>query len=739
MSIPSHAASTQFTENMLATSPSPCERCKVVINPGEPRLYIAPQGRPDLPGKYVCKKCFDYYCSKPSTTLARGTQSHTTTGNASTLPAPTPLPNPMQTIAYSSKGAPTEVRVESVRRLVNQSQRQGAHSPLGRVTAIPLPSVHAASVYQRSGASHSAPSLLLNTTEHVLPSSGYSIDHLQYAQERHKWSNMAYKGAKPRNDVSSRPKEEVRVIFQVWYEVLGDKPIKTALKEGKAVSHSISSANLIVLARETMLRPLTRLVPNFPWDLSATVLRESKFWHDVSNEDASLPYFAERFLKDKPGSKSGSTSTSKVFVAPKTPIEFALLIDRSQWLASEDFLENGTSTSIAGSHGLRARTGTESSKAWSLSSNSNQSSAKRKTPPSPQKSIQSKSPMPKRVHTTPATTSPERSTSKVVVESFTPLDPESVRKGVLLGVESAILEQKRLFDSKITERVSCYSIDPISFNDLCNGKPIIDRNEHLAYLSYYPEAGFLGKGTFKTAHSATLRWISSSPSQGLTPTNGSSLQVALKRPYDDRHTRGALKRFNCEDEGRKVHTEATNLGWASSLLKFSYHFIDDFVNRHPHPPFDIPRFRFVEGAIAYAEKPIEAGSSKAPVTSHRAVYLLEELIPTDTPFLKYIHNGEAVPLQDAWEPGYETGVFLCFIQHVQFAQTHGQAYVSDFQGAGNLLTDPQIMSHPDLAQSADGKVNMFGEGNVDTAFYDFTKQHKCNEYCTYFELEEFAD
>ncbi|KAF9555575.1 hypothetical protein CPC08DRAFT_603542, partial [Agrocybe pediades] len=177
----------------------------------------------------------------------------------------------------------------------------------------------------------------------------------------------------------------------------------------------------------------------------------------------------------------------------------------------------------------------------------------------------------------------------------------------------------------------------------------------------------------------------------------------------------------------KVHTEATNLGWASSLLRFSYHFIDDFVNRHPEslPPFDIPRFRFVEGAIAYAEKPVEVGSSKAPVTSHRAVYLLEELIPSDKPFLKYIHNGEAVPLQDTWEPGYEIGVFLCFIQHVQFAQTHGQAYVSDFQGAGELLTDPQIMN---------GKVNMFGEGNVDTAFYDFTKQHKCNEYCTYFGL-----
>jgi hypothetical protein len=83
----------------------------------------------------------------------------------------------------------------------------------------------------------------------------------------------------------------------------------------------------------------------------------------------------------------------------------------------------------------------------------------------------------------------------------------------------------------------------------------------------------------------------------------------------------------------------------------------------------------------------------------------------DRSFIKYIHNADAVPLQDINEQGHKIGVFLCFVQHVQFVHTHGQAYISDFQGtfhnltlgltllksfpgAGDLLTDPQVMTDP---------------------------------------------
>ena len=73
-----------------------------------------------------------------------------------------------------------------------------------------------------------------------------------------------------------------------------------------------------------------------------------------------------------------------------------------------------------------------------------------------------------------------------------------------------------------------------------------------------------------------------------------------------------------------------------------------------------------------------------------------------------------------------------FMQHVQYQITHGTAYISDFQGkkafciitqshniyifilgVGTTLTDPQIMTKPDLGDS------LFGDGNLGEAFSKF--------------------
>ena len=187
----------------------------------------------------------------------------------------------------------------------------------------------------------------------------------------------------------------------------------------------------------------------------------------------------------------------------------------------------------------------------------------------------------------------------------------------------------------------------------------------------------------------------------------------MKRPYDNSKQSQIVKRFNYTDESRKVITEGTLLGWADSLLQFAYAFINDFIAKKKplEPPFTIPQLCFVKGAIAYSEKSLDNATKLPSTISHRATYLLEELLPTDQQFIKYIHNADAVPLPEYDEPGYKFGEFLCFIQHVQFMCTYGQAYISDFQGlsikfyfykvilmptagAGNLLTDPQVMTHP---------------------------------------------
>ena len=61
---------SQYTEDSVASKESPCERpsCNTVIQPGEPRLYVAGQGRSDQPGRYVCGPCMKHYLNKASTT-----------------------------------------------------------------------------------------------------------------------------------------------------------------------------------------------------------------------------------------------------------------------------------------------------------------------------------------------------------------------------------------------------------------------------------------------------------------------------------------------------------------------------------------------------------------------------------------------------------------------------------------------------------------------------------------------
>jgi hypothetical protein len=49
-------------------------------------------------------------------------------------------------------------------------------------------------------------------------------------------------------------------------------------------------------------------------------------------------------------------------------------------------------------------------------------------------------------------------------------------------------------------------------------------------------------------------------------------------------------------------------------------------------------------------------------------------------------------------------------------------------GVGTTLTDPQIMTEPDLGSS------LFGDGNLGEAFSKFPVEHECNRWCEWFKL-----
>ncbi|PPQ85881.1 hypothetical protein CVT25_015773, partial [Psilocybe cyanescens] len=205
---------------------------------------------------------------------------------------------------------------------------------------------------------------------------------------------------------------------------------------------------------------------------------------------------------------------------------------------------------------------------------------------------------------------------------------------------------------------------------------------------------FLDKGTFKTASKAKLTLLNATSLTGLGTHPNIAEDIALKRVFKTETRDGVIKCYPAADEKIKILNEAKLMGWAVSLLHLAHSFINQFLKTAEiSPPFQIPNLCFVHAGIAFAQKEIDAiGSAHS---SLRASYILKELIQsTELPFQKYIHNSNAIPLQEPWEKGYNMGIFLCFVQHIQYQETAHQAYISDFQGGKMLLTNPQVMTNP---------------------------------------------
>ncbi|KAF8188604.1 hypothetical protein K438DRAFT_1972294 [Mycena galopus ATCC 62051] len=143
----------------------------------------------------------------------------------------------------------------------------------------------------------------------------------------------------------------------------------------------------------------------------------------------------------------------------------------------------------------------------------------------------------------------------------------------------------------------------------------------------------------------------------------------------------------------------------------------------------IPQLRFVHAGVAVSHDQA-AGNNISNTSSIRRTYLVEEFIEESDGFVKFVHNGDANSLLDTDDPFYHIAEFFCFTQHVQYFKTDGTVFLSDLQGSDMLLTDPQIMTSPKIA---DGK-DIFGGGNVSSVFENFPRQHVCNAYCSWFNL-----
>jgi len=250
-----------------------------------------------------------------------------------------------------------------------------------------------------------------------------------------------------------------------------------------------------------------------------------------------------------------------------------------------------------------------------------------------------------------------------------------------------------VFQQKI-QQVDFYPIPTCNLDELIGTKAAFDiRTAELfsgnIRLDLSTNA-IIGVGAFKTAQLAQLTL---SPLRCSGIGSSANHNIVLKRPYvDDNYVKPSqppFTRYVLKDESNLLYREANVLYWAKALLKMTYEFIDCAVeDADAPPPFEVPRLRFVDAGLMLAYSVVTVvdadgtGQPAKPSGTVSMMYLAEEFIPISSgeDFVKYIHNGDAIPC-DLFDPkADEIAEFLAFTQHVQYIKTSGQVYISDYQG-----------------------------------------------------------
>jgi hypothetical protein len=189
------------------------------------------------------------------------------------------------------------------------------------------------------------------------------------------------------------------------------------------------------------------------------------------------------------------------------------------------------------------------------------------------------------------------------------------------------------------------------------------------------------RGAFKTAHPGEIQF-----QKGTNPFIDG--RVCVKQVYESKEDDATrIIRLRGREELEKLSVECNCLRWASILLDLTYQFVNREVKKKGKPSLHIPELRFTRTMIAIVRQ-----------HSKQKVFLVEEWLDLGVDghrFQKYLSNHfsrSCVPHTAAPE-AHTIAEFLIFAQHVQWEKTGCLAFISDYQGAGDLLTDPQITSN----------------------------------------------
>ncbi|OSC97969.1 hypothetical protein PYCCODRAFT_1376221 [Trametes coccinea BRFM310] len=244
-------------------------------------------------------------------------------------------------------------------------------------------------------------------------------------------------------------------------------------------------------------------------------------------------------------------------------------------------------------------------------------------------------------------------------------------------------------------------------------------------LSYCP-TGVPKLGSFK----ATLFGQVAPSLPGFASSGSVVLKQFYKKPKNPerKNPAGSQEPIEILPSGQQIidlSREILCTQWASALMDIVYEFITN--SSQGSPPFPIPQMRFVHVALAL--------EYRDDADTDRKVFMLEERISPHEHggWRKYINNDSPAPIRSSISTTdlQHVADFLVFCQHVQFLQTLGRAFVSDFQGGLTLLSDPQIVTAPYLK-------GVFAGGNIGSAYVNFVDKHQCSKFCKFYCLEAVA-
>ncbi|KIJ52731.1 hypothetical protein M422DRAFT_128241, partial [Sphaerobolus stellatus SS14] len=156
--------------------------------------------------------------------------------------------------------------------------------------------------------------------------------------------------------------------------------------------------------------------------------------------------------------------------------------------------------------------------------------------------------------------------------------------------------------------------------------------------------------------------------------------------------------------------------WSQATMAFTQDWVTHYLKRQEKAGTNIPipKLLYVSSAIITFQE----------LTSEKITLIAKQFM--DGKFVKCIGNQDPIPFQSLKGEERNIAKYLSFSQHLHYVESNSESFLSDFQGelhsTSKMLTDCQCIANLDL----------FGDGNLDTAWREFPAKHKCNTYCSYF-------